>query len=98
MCDNPKHLQPLPNIPWGAKAPWLRTAAPDCRGECAQEVEGGCLGGLYVEMSLEQTGEARAPPKNRAASLTSDSEAVRMNVTEKKRAKPKELVQFNFTF
>ena len=51
-----------------------------------------------MEMSLEQTGEAGAPSKNQAASLTSDSEAVGMNVTEKKRAKPEELVQFTFTF
>ena len=35
-----------------------------------------------MEMSLEQTGEAGAPSKNQAASLTSDSEAVGMNVTE----------------
>lgn len=51
-----------------------------------------------METSLEHTGGAGAPPQNRAASLTSDSEAVGMNVTEKKRAKPEELVQFNFTF
>lgn len=51
-----------------------------------------------METSLEQIGGARTPPKNRAASVTSDSDALGMNVTEKKRAKPEELVQFTFTF
>lgn len=46
----------------------------------------------------EQIGGARTPPQNRAASLTSDSEAVGMNVTEKKRSKTRRVGSIYFYF